>query len=94
MSTGWIAAIAGYAVFGIAAYKVATKTVDSSIDTPWYVPQAVEDYANTEAARVQQEQKAEVEAALMKAFAQGALVMIGVGLVLGALKTTPKRRTR
>lgn len=94
MSTGWIAAIAGFLVAGTALYKMASSTSDSKIDTPWYVPQIAEDYANAEAARIQQEQKARLEAGLMRAFAQGGLVMLGVGIVLGAMKAGPRRSSR
>ena len=84
VGSGWVAAIVGYGVFAAVAYRSLTSTSHSTIDTPWYVPQSVEDYANVEAARIQAEQKTAAEAALMTAFGKGALAMLGVGLLLGA----------
>lgn len=95
--SGWIAAIAGFAAFGAAAYKVVTGAPDSTVDTPWYVPQGTEDLINMEIARIQQEQKGEVEAALLKALGKGALVMTLVGVGLGAVwsgSKPPRRASR
>lgn len=92
MSHGWIAAIVGFAVFGLAARNVFSATPDSSISTPWYVPQVVEDYANTEAARIQAEQKRAAEARMTQAIAKGALAMAGTALVLGAFVNSGRSR--
>lgn len=94
---GWVSAIVGYVVFGVSAYRALTSSVDdSTIDTPWYVPQDVEDWINAEAARIQQEQKAKAEQALMKSFGLGALAALGTGLALGAFTSSrlPARRSR
>jgi len=94
MSTGWIAAIAGYATAGVMVYKLATTTEDSRVTTPWFVPQGTEDWINEKIAAIQQEQKQRVEDSLMKAFGAGILVMIGTALVLGSLSGTKRLARR
>ena len=82
--SGWIAAIAGYVVFAIAVKGIVTSAEDSTIDTDWWVPQGTEDLINETIARIQQEQKARVESKLITAVCQGAIAMVGTGVLLAA----------